>query len=191
MPCGSPDGQMINQSGPAPVHVSRFRALESKKAMPTSDTCGPLFTHLSPSADLQSSLESRLRDRMDASGSPEYVLTWKQQTMPAGLPIYLLRASARRTTDRAFTGWPTPTARDGQRGAQLPREWDTGVPLSQAVIEVFGTVSKRMKETTGVYGALAPEFALWLMGYPPEWESCAPPAMRSSRRSRRNSSKPL
>lgn len=64
-------------SGPAPVRVSRFRARDSGKAMPTNATSGPLFMISSPSARLQSSLESRLRARMDVNGSPEYALTWK------------------------------------------------------------------------------------------------------------------
>lgn len=96
-PSRSPDGPKIVPSGPAPVHVSRFRALANKKAMPTNDTCGPLFTTSSPSADLQRSLESRLRLRMDANGSPEYELTWKEQDMPAGVPICRLVALERRT----------------------------------------------------------------------------------------------
>src|SRR5512139_1833153 len=71
----SPDGQKTGLSGPDPVPVSRFRALENKKAMPTKDTCGPLFIGSSPSAILQSSLANRLRQRMDVNGSPEYALT--------------------------------------------------------------------------------------------------------------------
>ena len=41
-----------------------------------------------------------------------------------------------------------------------------------------------------VGGALNPTWVAWLMGYPPEWVSCAPSAMPSSRKSRRNSSVP-
>src|SRR5262249_42541425 len=77
-------GPTTDPSGPDHVHVSRFRALDTERAMPTNDTCGPLFTASSPSAALQWFLESRLQARMGASGSQEYVLTWKQQLMPAG-----------------------------------------------------------------------------------------------------------
>lgn len=108
----SPDGRTMKKSGPAPARVSRFRALDSEKAMPTNDTCGPLFTRSSPSAALQSSLASRLRARMDVNGSPEYVLTWKEQDMPAGVPICQLRASARRTSGNVSSGCPTPATED-------------------------------------------------------------------------------
>lgn len=109
-PSASPVGQMIGTSGPAPVRVSRFRARDNAKAMPIDDISGPLFIGSSPSACLQSSLENRLRALTDVNGSPEYVLTWKSQDMPAGPPICALRASARRTSDSAFIGWPTPMA---------------------------------------------------------------------------------
>ena len=95
-------------SGPAPARVSRFRARDSEKAMPTNDTCGPLFTLSSPSVSLQVSLENRLRARMGANGSQEFELTWKELDMPSGPPICALRASERRTAGRGCSGWPTP-----------------------------------------------------------------------------------
>jgi hypothetical protein len=109
-PSDLPDGPTTAPSGPAPVPVSRFRARASKKAMPTNDTSGPLFTNSSPSADLQRSLENRLRQRMAANGSPEYALTWKMHDMPSGPPICALRASGRRTSGKGCSGWPTPNA---------------------------------------------------------------------------------
>ena len=51
---GLPSGMTNATSGQAHVPVSRFRARDNGKAMPTNDTSGPLFTALSPSAVLQS-----------------------------------------------------------------------------------------------------------------------------------------
>jgi len=117
---GSPAGRMTNPCGPAPVPVSRFRARDSEKAMPTTDTSGPLFTASSPSAALQRSLESRLRARLAASGSPEYALTWRQQDMPSGPPICALRASARRISGNGCSGWPTPRSAESGHSSGNP-----------------------------------------------------------------------
>lgn len=68
---------------------------------------------------------------MDVNGSPEYVLTWKHWDMPSGPPICALRGRPRRTSDKDFSGWATPTAHnagtggasDGNNGARcLQRE---------------------------------------------------------------------
>jgi hypothetical protein len=124
-PLNSPDGQTPNPPGPAPVRVSRFRALDSEKAMPINDTCGPLFTRSSPSADLQRSLESRLRARMDVNGSPEYALTWKDWDMPSGVPD-LCAASVGAPGIRQRIYWVADAAREqvGRTGQsrQLPDE---------------------------------------------------------------------
>ena len=109
-PCVGQDSNALPASGPAPVPVSRFRALASDRVKPTSATFGPLFTVSSPSVRLQLCLESRLRARMDVNGSPEFALTWKTWDMPAGEPICALRASERRTGDKGCSGWPTPMA---------------------------------------------------------------------------------
>lgn len=115
-PCAGPDSKTPEESGPAPVPVSRFRALAKDRATPTSATFGQLFTISSPSADLQRSLESRLRARMGANGSPEFALIWKIWDMPAGEPICALRVSARRTAGNGCIGWRSPQASDGEGG---------------------------------------------------------------------------
>lgn len=122
MHVASPASRTTSRSGPAHVPVSRFRALASDEALPTNAISGPLFPASSLSAALQSSLESRLRALMDVNGSPEFVLTWKTQDMPAGLPICRLQASARRTVANACSGaaWPTPKASD-ERGGMAER----------------------------------------------------------------------
>jgi hypothetical protein len=95
--------------------------------MPINDTSGPLFTASSPSANLQWSLESRLRAKTDVNGSPEYVLTWKDWNMPAGLRICALRALGRRTRGSAFIGWPTPMAgTPAQKGYNEAGNTDSG-----------------------------------------------------------------
>ena len=107
------------ECGRSLVPVSRFRARDQDKELPTSDTCGLLFTISSPSCDLQFALESRLQAILDVNGSPECVLIWKVWDMPAGLPICRLRASAHRTSDSDYgsshTNWPTPNVPDGGR----------------------------------------------------------------------------
>jgi hypothetical protein len=120
LPCGGQDSKALPESGPAPVRVSRFRALASDRATQTSATFGPLFTRSSPSGDLQRCLASRLRARMDVNGSPEFALTWKDWDMPAGEPICALRASERRTGDKGCSGvhhWSTPTVQDAENNA--------------------------------------------------------------------------
>lgn len=103
-------GQMTVRCGPAVVRASRSQSQDEEKGKKTKDTSGQRCSDSSPSADLQRYLESRLRARMAAYGSPEYALTWKHWDMPLGPPICALRASARRTSDSACTGWPTPDA---------------------------------------------------------------------------------
>ena len=110
------DGPMIDRSGPEAAPASHSVALESNSAQPTSATSGPSSGASSSSAVLQSSLESRLRARLDVNGSPEYEMTWKHWPMPLGEPICALRARARPTSDSAYTGWPTPCQQDGPKG---------------------------------------------------------------------------
>ena len=106
----SQDGLMIEESGQEVVHVSRFRARDKEKALPMNVTCGPLFSNSSPSANLQSALVNKLVANLESSGSPLFDLTWKAWDMFVEPPICLLRASGRRISVSAFTGWPTVCA---------------------------------------------------------------------------------
>jgi len=108
-------GQQMSLFGQdhAPANPSAWREKEMERV--TKDTFGPLFDGLSPSADLQRSLENRLRQRMAVYGSPEYELTWKQWAMPSGPPICALRASGRRTSGNDCSGWPMPNVPNGGR----------------------------------------------------------------------------
>lgn len=134
---GSPDGLTTGLCGPEAAPASRSAPQESERARPTSGTSGPSGSPSLHSAVLQSCLESRLRRRMAALGSPEYVLKWKHWDMPSGPPICALRARARKPKDGSvmkiiplsgsassserptsgsgsgslpIAGWPTPDA---------------------------------------------------------------------------------
>lgn len=128
----SPNGQIVLMFGQEAAHASPLVRPASGKGPTTSGTCGPSSGASSPSARLQSLLASKLQARMGASGSPEFVLTWKSWDMQSGPPICALRARARMakdglciraellsesesssaplTSDSAFGGWPTPTS---------------------------------------------------------------------------------
>lgn len=189
-PLDLPDGQPANQSGRVRVPVNRFPTPPEEAALPTADICGQSSFASSRSADLQSSLASRLQARLGCNGSTVYRLTWKHWTMPSGRLICALRASAHRTSDKDSTGselhlsgWPTPTTTDhkgGYQGGRM-RNGKLSTDRLDLVAQIAGparlTASGEMwigctaKMEGG--GQLNPTLSRWLMGFPREWDECA------------------
>lgn len=128
-----PTGLTTVQSGQAVARVNLSARQAKALGLLTSGTYGPRSIGSLNSAALQSSLENKLRATTASLGSTLYKLTWKDRVTPQGQPICALRASARRTSDNACTGWPTTTATDAVRGVKDARPWDTGKPLGQIV----------------------------------------------------------
>lgn len=191
-PCVLQDGPTIGQCGPDRAHASHSAQQVSDSGQMTLDTCGLFGQDSSPSASLQRSLESRLRARLDANGSPEYVLTSKHWDMPSGVPICALRAWPRHTLDKGCSGWPRPSAQEMRTKCYQKihkRREDCkvrtgngngfGLTLGNAVTLHLGT--------TGSEGDCHPALSSWLMGYPDEWSKFAVTATPSYRRSRRAS----
>jgi hypothetical protein len=89
--------------------------------------------------------------------------------------------------------WPTPCSSDDRdRGRWEDPAIQRRVTMGKQVMlsmlaQGSGAAIDGPSEQTEKRGALNPQFVSWLMGFPPEWESCAPTAMPSSRKSRQKS----
>ena len=117
----------------APANLSPRQARAA--GLLTSGTYGLPGSGSSASAVLTASTASRLTALLADSGSTLFQLTWKEAVTPSGRRYSLLRASARPTKGIDATSWVSPTAQDHSRGDKEARSWDTGVPLSQQVIQ--------------------------------------------------------
>ena len=102
--------------------ASSIAASANTPGMPTSGTSGRKYGDSSATADLNASLASRLRVRMDAFGSLEYALRWKSLGMLLGPPILQRQALVRRISAKdssgLLTGWPLATASLGDKGVR-------------------------------------------------------------------------
>jgi hypothetical protein len=89
--------------------------------------------------------------------------------------------------------WPTPCASDNRdRGRwenpAIQRRVKMGKQVMLSMLaQGSGQTPSGSPALTANRGALNPAFPCWLMGYPTEWDACAPTATPSSRKSQRKS----
>ena len=91
-----------------------------------------------------------------------------------------------------LTNWATPTTRDHKDGACLAQITGGVVQVNsllgrQVLLTDSGLTAIGSPAATEKPGQLNPAHSRWLMGYPPEWDACAPTAMPSSRKPRKSS----
>ena len=178
--CGPARAPANPSPSPDSTKASRTSAISGRTSLTSSVPTGPL-----------SSWESRLRERLAMVGSTEYRLIWKAKTTPQGRSMFQLAPSMPHTSGSDCTGWPTPATRDHKGGYQGGRIRNGKISNDTLDVTVQHTVhglnTLGLEGRTESRGALHPAFSCWLMGFPPEWESCAPLATPSSRRSRQKS----
>jgi hypothetical protein len=175
-PCNSPVGLQNCRSGPVPVPANPSPRPAGKEASLTTGTCGLPGLGSSTSAVLQSSLENRLKAKLPKHGLIAFSMTWRELVTPAGRRFCLLRASAPRTSGTEYGSWPTPRARDWHSEKAGPKTLakKTGRPLNEVVFSYLGETPFGSLAETVEPGRLNPAFSRWLMGFPPEWDDCAP-----------------
>ena len=183
-------GPQTDLFGQALAHASLSAQPVRERALPTSAASGPSGSTSSASADLTLSLVSKLKQRLTTDGSILFKLTWREKVTPAGRLVYRLAASAHHTSVKDSGSWATPTTRDHRDTGNLEnsRIRKDGLIRNDTVPrQAFGPIVTGSPAVTEKPAQLNPAHSRWLMGYPVEWDACAPTAMPSSCKSRKPS----
>jgi len=114
------------------------------------------------------------------------------QAMKANMKSGPRTAITHPSLQAQLAAWPTPQT-DNFRSRSGDRKEEMGMDqmartIGTVRITATGEMLTGSPAETASGGQLSPDHSRWLMGYPVEWESCAPTATRSSPRSRRRSS---
>lgn len=177
-----PDGRTVDEHGLAAALASLSARQVKALGLQTSGIYGPPGSTSSRSADLQSSLESRLRKRLN--GSALCRVTWKEWVTPWGAVLSKPRAQVARTSATGSTLWPTASKTDSTGRGYHKSNGRVYLALPGALMVSLG-LPYQCPQTRRISGA----FYCCLMGLPMSWHQSRPTATRSTRKPRKPSSK--
>ena len=158
-PYNSQDGVQVDLFGQEALPANHLVQQEAEKEKTTSDTYGLSSLISSESANLQRSLENRLRQLSDSDGSMIYKTTLKQKATPQGRSFFQLAASARTTkeTDSFLppNAWPTPRVADTNNLNNSPSVVQARVTKGRATVAEIAShnVSAWPTPTAAIGGA--------------------------------------
>ena len=150
-PCALPDGLTTDLFGQAVAHANPSAPPALKKAPLTIGTSGLSGSISSASAALESSLVSKLKQRLTTDGSILFNLIWKAKATPAGRQVYRLRASGRRISDSDCGSWPTPIVGDTTGGPRPPDDKRGPAPGLQAAAHLTSWPTTSTRDYKGGY----------------------------------------
>jgi hypothetical protein len=128
-PSGKPDGPTTGQPGPEVVRALPLAQRAKGKGLQTLVTSGLNGHGSSASAALESSLASRLQQRLDTAGSTLFLETWKRKATPLRRRYWEHTASGLRTFGSGFTSWPTPCVVEPETSPE--KVWERKQRLTQ------------------------------------------------------------
>jgi hypothetical protein len=136
-----------------------------------------LLTNADPT--LASWVSPRAQDG-ERGGSLSEALKW---AAGAPRPSGAQRGTNLTEQTQLIASWPTPLRADGRGSAGAAKHKNSELPNAARLVS--GLTVTGSPAATEKPGQLNPAHSRWLMGYPAEWDACAPTVMPSSRKSRK------
>lgn len=163
-PCVLQDGATSALFGQEVAPASRSVSQGAGKHNQMAGTCGRNGIGSLASANLQQSLESKLREQLPTAGWMRLQAVWKPMVTPSGRRYYRLTVSRRTISENGFSLVPTLNAQDYRRGFSKGGGQSC---VNKWIYKVLNIQNFRR-------GTAHPNFLCWFMGYPLKWTSQQP-----------------
>lgn len=146
----SQDIAILPESGPDHARVSHSLMPDDKKVKTMLAIYGQYGNVSSESADLQRSLESKLRQQLPMGGLTMFIKGWSRKATPSHRRYCQLQVSAHPINEIDYGLWPTPCSDD--QGLRKAKYSQGGSALSLVAAQVLWTTpsSRDWKDTPGM-----------------------------------------